>query len=64
MIEKLNKYNTSSLYAVIDKINEIIDFVNDTHIMRVKDGQNVIIDSCEPALNNLMCKEKTNAPNI
>ena len=64
MIEKLNKYNTSSLYAIIDKINEIIDFANNTYIMKVKDGQNVIIDSCETTLNNFMCKENTNAPNI
>ena len=38
MIEKLDKYQTSSMHTVIDKINEIIDFLNDTFLMRVKDG--------------------------
>lgn len=28
MIEKLDKYHTSSTYTIIDKINEIIDFLN------------------------------------
>ena len=39
MIEKLDKHQTSSTYAIIDKINEIIDFLNDTFLMRVKDRQ-------------------------
>ena len=39
MIEKLDKYHTSSTYAIIDKINEIIDFLNDSYLMRGKDGQ-------------------------
>ena len=38
MIKKLDKYNTSSSYAIIDKINEVIDFLNDTYLMKVKDG--------------------------
>ena len=44
MIEKLD--HTADIHAVIDKINEIIDFVNDTFIMKVKDGQTVIMDNC------------------
>lgn len=28
MIEKLDKHHTSSTYAIIEKINEIIDFLN------------------------------------
>lgn len=39
MIEKLDKERTSSTYAIIDKINEIIDFLNDTYLMKEKDGQ-------------------------
>ena len=39
MIEKLDKHHTSSTYAIIDKINEIIDFLNDTYLMKEKDGQ-------------------------
>lgn len=39
MIEKLDKYHTSSTYAIIDKINEIIDFLNDTYLMKQKDGK-------------------------
>ena len=39
MIEKLDKYHTSSIYDVIDKINEITDFLNDTFLMKVKDNQ-------------------------
>ena len=37
MIEKLDKYRTSSTYAIIDTINEIIDFLNDTDVTRFKD---------------------------
>lgn len=39
MIKKLDKYHTSNIHDVVDKINEIIDFLNDTFLMRVKDGQ-------------------------
>lgn len=39
MIKKLDKYHTSSIYDVVDKINEIIDFLNDTYLMKVKDEQ-------------------------
>ena len=39
MIEKLDKYHTSSTYAIIDKINEIIDFLDDTPIEDDKNGQ-------------------------
>lgn len=55
MIEKLNKYKTSEdgAYAqivdkrdIIDKVNEIIDFLNDTYLMKVKDGKNIILDDC------------------
>lgn len=43
MIEKLDKYSTSSTYAIIDKINEIIDFLNDTYLMRQKDAKYISI---------------------
>lgn len=38
MIEKINKSNFTG-NDLIDKLNEIIDFLNDTYLMRVKDGQ-------------------------
>lgn len=38
MINKLDNNNTSC-HDMIDKINEIIDFLNDTYLMEVKDGQ-------------------------
>lgn len=47
MIEKLNEYKTTQdgtymeligVREVVDKINEIIDFVNDTYLMDVADG--------------------------
>lgn len=41
MIEKLY---TSNFNDMINKINEIIDFVNDTYLMKVKDGQHIIAD--------------------
>lgn len=48
MIEKLDKNNpTLSFHNVMDKINEIIDFLNDTYLMKVKDGQlGTVTDSC------------------
>jgi len=39
MIERLNTYADTG--KIINKINEIIDFVNDTYLMKVKDGQTV-----------------------
>ncbi len=46
MIEKIDKddrIHGLSTYAIIDKINEIIDFLNDTYIMKVKDGQYISV---------------------
>ena len=44
MIEKIDtQRSTYSGKMIIDKINEIIDFLNNTYLMRVKDG-NVISD--------------------
>lgn len=44
MIEKIDtQRSTYSDRMIIDKINEIIDFLNNTYLMRVKDG-NVISD--------------------
>lgn len=53
MIENLH---TSDFIDIINKINEIIDFLNDTYLMKVKDGQYIttnddcdytyIVDSC------------------
>ena len=46
MIEKLDKSNFTG-NDLIDKINEIIDFLNDTYLMKVKDGQyGTLTDSC------------------
>lgn len=44
MIEKLY---TSNFNDMINKINEIIDFLNDTYLMDVKDGK---ICECGPAI--------------
>ena len=38
MIKKLDKNNLTGT-DMVDKINEIIDFLNDTFLMRVKDNQ-------------------------
>lgn len=38
MINRLDHYHTD-INDVIGKINEIIDFLNDTYLMKVKDGQ-------------------------
>ena len=38
MIEKLDKNNLTGT-DIVDKINEIIDFLNDTFLMKVKDNQ-------------------------
>lgn len=49
MIEKIDKNDKTrglSTYAIIDKVNEIVDFLNGTYLMKVKDGQNVIVDGC------------------
>ena len=59
MIEKLDQYHISNNqdvvnHNVIAKINEIIDFLNDTYLMKVKDGQyGSITDSCEFATTKL-----------
>ena len=50
MIKQLEIKVDSELYhsntkEIIDKINEIIDFLNDTYLMRVKDGQYVFADN-------------------
>ena len=46
MIKKLDKYHIS-VYDIVDKINEIIDFLNDAYLMRVKDGQfGTVTGSC------------------
>lgn len=42
MIEKLY---TSNFNDMINKINEIIDFLNDTYLMKVKDGQYITADN-------------------
>lgn len=56
MIEKLDEYRTSldgtymelvGVREVVDKINEIIDFLNDTYLMDVKDGK---LSECGPAI--------------
>ena len=51
MIEKLDKYHTSSTYAIIDKINEIIDFLNDTYLMKVKDAEYISITDQDGVVN-------------
>lgn len=46
MIEKIDKNDRIhglSTYTIIDKINEIIDFLNDTYLMEVKDGQYISV---------------------
>jgi hypothetical protein len=48
MIEKIDKNDQArglSTYAIIDKVNEIIDFLNGTYLMDVADGNYV---SCGP----------------
>ena len=57
MIEKLDQYHTSSIHTVIDKINEIIDFLNDTNAMRIKDGHPLSVTGGYvewPAVNNIV----------
>ena len=45
MIEKLC---TSDFCDIVNKINEIIDFLNDTYLMKVKDGQYITTnDDCD-----------------
>lgn len=39
MIEKFDHYPVPDIHTVIEKINEIIDFLNDTYLMKQKDGQ-------------------------
>lgn len=72
MIEKINKddkVHGLSTTVIIDKINEIIDFLNDTYLMKLKDGQHIttvddifvtgttIIDNniAEPIEEQLVC---------
>lgn len=46
MIEKIDKNDKIrglSTHTIINKINEIIDFLNDTYLMRVKDGQYIAL---------------------
>lgn len=43
-IDKNDKIHGLSTHTIIDKINEIIDFLNDTYLMKVKDGQSIILD--------------------
>lgn len=43
MIEKLDHYPVPDIHTVVDKINEIIDFVNDTNAMRIKDGRYITV---------------------
>ncbi len=51
MINKLDHYGIN-IHEVIDKINEIIDFLNDTYLMKVKDGQyGTLTDSCTLGTN-------------
>lgn len=39
MINKLNR--NDNIIVMIDKINEIIDFLNDTYLMKLNDGQSI-----------------------
>ena len=55
MIEKL-KRDLAGRYEVAElpeKINEIIDFLNDTYLMKVKDGQTVCLDATTEAINTI-----------
>lgn len=49
MIEKLDRYHDGTI-EIIDKINEIIDFLNDTYLMKVKDGDCI---SCSNVLEDI-----------
>ena len=53
MIEKINKSNFTG-NDLIDKLNEIIDFLNDTYLMKVKDGQfGTLNNNCSLATTQL-----------
>lgn len=56
MIEKLDHYPVPDIHTVVEKLNEIIDFLNDTNAMKVRDGDPISVTGGYvewPAINNI-----------
>lgn len=51
MINKLDR--NDNIIVMIDKINEIIDFLNDTYLMKEKDGQSIFVTGTTILDNNI-----------
>ena len=51
MINKLDR--NDNIIVMIDKINEIIDFLNDTYLMKEKDGQDIFVTGTTILDNNI-----------
>jgi hypothetical protein len=51
MINKLDR--NDNIIVMIDKINEIIDFLNNTYLMKEKDGQDIFLTGTTIVDNNI-----------